>query len=286
MPNPEDLFAANLLDESYEQENIYSNKTKNNKENKSNKSLNGPNLNDFRQCKVLLKEKSKLNSKILKYFKKNITDLNNNKLYFEWIAVYEEEEEYYEEQGIDKFPSMIVGNSTITGVTNIIKSLENILYGDKSDSDSDTYLPPVKRTDPNMYVETFDELYKASIDEMACTNDNDISTTDNINNRHAKNAMEFNRARDKSKSFFPPPKTQNSSSRKIDKVAKNKIPTKKQPVAKKPNRSNALDPSEIIKTIGSNDIDDKLMADHYANQLLTELEEPEIEMEMDIYISD
>jgi hypothetical protein len=84
----------------------------------------------FDQCKIMLKEESTLNKKIINYFMHNLRKLNARDLMFEWIIVYEDEVEFYEEQDITKFPTAIYKDSQITGVSRIIDFLEEFLEDD------------------------------------------------------------------------------------------------------------------------------------------------------------
>lgn len=119
--SPEDMFHQKLFDEDADAENLYMPKP--------GKKLQKaqPVQIQFQDCQILLRDESQLNKKVIDFFKNNLRDLNNNKLMFEWIIVYEEEMELYEDQGIEKFPVMIIEDTHITGVNNIIKALKSIL---------------------------------------------------------------------------------------------------------------------------------------------------------------
>ncbi len=87
--------------------------------------------------KVLLKNPSKFNKKLIDYFIKNIHKFNRKYIKFEWIPVFPDEMEYYEEQNITKFPTLIIDeNNNIEGTNEIIKKLNVVLNADLSKQSS------------------------------------------------------------------------------------------------------------------------------------------------------
>lgn len=76
------------------------------------------------KCGVLMKEDSKLNNNVIRYFKNNLHKLNRRNIVFKWVIVYEEEEELYDEQGITKFPTLVYDDVNISGVSNIVRFLD------------------------------------------------------------------------------------------------------------------------------------------------------------------
>lgn len=80
------------------------------------------------ECQILLKNESKLNDKLLDFFKRNLKKLNGTRTMFEWVIVYEDEVEYYEDQDIDKFPAMILDGDVIFGLTDIKKTLNDLVF--------------------------------------------------------------------------------------------------------------------------------------------------------------
>lgn len=92
---------------------------------------------------LILNEPSKINKKLLKFFTSNIDLMNQNDMFFEWIVVYEDEMEQYEEQQITEFPTLIFKNEHIIGADAIIdylmdsipeEGLKNIQTGGGSSS--------------------------------------------------------------------------------------------------------------------------------------------------------
>jgi hypothetical protein len=72
---------------------------------------------------LLTSNASKPNKKLLKYFKQNLQPLNKAGLVFNWIVVYEDEMDLYEDQGITSFP-VLIHTETIVGVADIIDYLD------------------------------------------------------------------------------------------------------------------------------------------------------------------
>jgi hypothetical protein len=85
-----------------------------------------------RECQILLKSESKLNDKLLDFFKRNLKKLNGTRTMFEWVVVYEDEVEYYEDQDIDKFPAMVLNGNITFGLTDIKKALNELVFPNKS----------------------------------------------------------------------------------------------------------------------------------------------------------
>ena len=82
----------------------------------------------FKNYQVLLKQSSKLNKKVIEFFKRNLVDLNRAGYVFEWISVNEDEVDFYAEQDIDKFPSLVTDDDTvIAGVSDITSTLKNFI---------------------------------------------------------------------------------------------------------------------------------------------------------------
>src|SRR6476620_1462730 len=79
------------------------------------------------KCEVLLKHRGRLNQKIITYFSKNLRNLNAEGIKFDWIAVYDEELDFYEEQDIHRFPTLIVNDNKVDGLSNIFKFLSSIM---------------------------------------------------------------------------------------------------------------------------------------------------------------
>jgi hypothetical protein len=81
--------------------------------------------NKARTIKVLmLNSKSEFNMKLIRFFKQNLYILNKKGMKFEWVVVFEDEMEMYEQQGLDKFPVMIFNGKNIIGTNSIIDTLK------------------------------------------------------------------------------------------------------------------------------------------------------------------
>lgn len=119
MPTPEELYDQQMLSGDNLPTNIYMQKPP-----PQQMQVSKP---KFINCQVLLKQSSKLNKKIIEFFKRNLLNLNKSGYMFEWISVDEEEVDFYAEQDIDKFPSIIIDDNVIAGVSNITSTLQNFI---------------------------------------------------------------------------------------------------------------------------------------------------------------
>jgi glutaredoxin len=81
----------------------------------------------FTDVKILLKDESKLTERLVDYFDKNLLQLNLQGFKFEWVVVTDDEEELYEDEGITKFPTLLINDENISGVSSIIKTLMNMI---------------------------------------------------------------------------------------------------------------------------------------------------------------
>lgn len=126
--SPEDIFNDQFnLDEDI-QDNIYMQRAKANAQ--VNQSQQLQQVQEYITYKILLKHDSKLNKKLIDFFKENLYELNTAGCKFEWIPVFDDEIEFYEEQDIYKFPVLILNETNnVIGVTNIIKRL-NTVFGE------------------------------------------------------------------------------------------------------------------------------------------------------------
>lgn len=125
---PEDIFNEQLMVDDTITNNIYlpNNQMPPNKRMSQNDASHQKSAS-LTQCRILLKKSSKLNKKLMGFFEDALYDLNNAGLKFDWIPVYEDEIEQYEEQDISKFPTLVIENTNIFGVSNIIDRLTYIL---------------------------------------------------------------------------------------------------------------------------------------------------------------
>lgn len=117
MPIPEEIYDQQMLNGDNLPTNIYMQTPAPQKQSKIS----------FNNCQVLLKQSSKLNKKIIEFFKLNLTELNKSGYVFEWISVNEEEIEFYTEQDIDKFPSIVIDNNVVSGISSIISILKGFI---------------------------------------------------------------------------------------------------------------------------------------------------------------
>jgi len=77
---------------------------------------------------ILTNSKTKNNIRLIKFFKKNLSILNENDLMFDWIIAYPDEKKEYEAQNIKKFPVLILdennSSSNKIGTEKIIQYLK------------------------------------------------------------------------------------------------------------------------------------------------------------------
>jgi hypothetical protein len=122
MSTPEELYDQQMLSGDNIPTNIYMQKPP--QPSQPSRQIQKPKFNN---CQVLLKQSSKLNKKIIDFFKRNLVELNRSGYIFEWILVNEEEIDFYAEQDIDKFPSIVIDNDVIAGISNITSTLKNFI---------------------------------------------------------------------------------------------------------------------------------------------------------------
>lgn len=152
-------------------------------------------------AQVLMKQTSKLNEKIINYFKDNLSELNANNYVFEWIAVHDEEIDYYEEQGIEKFPNLIIDGINITGVSNILKYLDGIVNTDANTQMPLSKLqPPIKPPLANPIAqtkkETAEEMHDFLLQELKSHDvDKDEDEQDAFSNNISQRFSEMRNAR-------------------------------------------------------------------------------------------
>jgi hypothetical protein len=149
-------------------------------------------------AQVLMKQMSKLNEKIINYFKDNLSELNANSYVFEWIAVHDEEIDYYEEQGIEKFPILIIDDVNITGVSNILKYLDSIIGSDiiaQSPPQRPATQPLAKPT-AQTKKETDEEMHEFLLQELKSNDaDKEEDEQDSFSNNISQRFSEMRNAR-------------------------------------------------------------------------------------------
>jgi len=122
----------------------------------------------FTNVKILMKDDSELTERIINFFDRKLSQLNMKGFKFEWTIVTAEEEEYYEDEDITKFPTLLVNDENISGVSSIIKALKNMIKFGANTTDSDQQLRQQRQqpqsdrpkmsngsTDPNQSVRDY-----------------------------------------------------------------------------------------------------------------------------------
>ncbi len=80
---------------------------------------------------LIMNNPSKLNKRLIKFFTANLDYMNSKNIFFEWIVVYDDEMEHYEDQNITEFPMLILNNEKIAGAGAIINKLQFIINDTK-----------------------------------------------------------------------------------------------------------------------------------------------------------
>lgn len=273
--SPEDTFHKNLISENETTENLYMPKRIAKPNNTNTKQImhNLDDTSNFTKCKILLKDASKLNKTIIDFFKENLQVLNMSKFMFEWIPVYKEEVEFYDEQGIDKFPVMIINNDNhITGISNILDILENIVNKNQNilQNNKQEYKP--KRQEPSEELKDYfmDELNAKGNDDDDDDDDNDKSFSKTVQDR----LRNMNSARKKGGLH-----TLDSTSESVDnsnkdvfgKSQKKSNHTNQSSITTNKSTIGSIDPIDIIKQISTKSGEDDMMNKYWENQEETEL---------------
>jgi len=225
------------------------------------------------KCQILLKQLSKLNKKLIEFFKRNLTMLNSKGLEFEWISVDDDELEHYEDQNIDKFPTLVMGPNMISGVTNIKNKLLEITSSGRLDNIQDPRFDP--RNDPrNNTRNAIDSNKQASLkinneesmrdyfmNELDMPGD-DNGDEENVSNTISQRASAMNQAR---KNMGQHTTSSSAANPEVHENGEKRYEPKKNT-----NNIDSLNTVDIIKN-NKNLQDDDMMDKYWANQEETEL---------------
>jgi len=221
----------------------------------------------FNNCQVLMKQSSKLNKKIIDFFKRNLVELNRSSYIFEWISVNEEEVDFYAEQDIDKFPSIVINNKVTAGISNITSTLKNIIKPNNSQQ------PDRQTGNSNPKVNTESDLKDYFMNEIQPGNDDEDEDDTQQANMHKKaselmskrHSMGLENPSIGGTSSNPEVHDQrnnsrnnNSNNNNIDHTSRNEVTTNEN-----------LNTTNLIKKTGVKD-DDDMEAAFWENQTLTE----------------
>jgi hypothetical protein len=206
------------------------------------------------KSKVLLMQSSKLNKKVINYFKSNLFRLNQLGLVFEWIPVDESEVEFYEEQDITKFPALMTKEENIFGLNNIIEFLDNL---DKPKEAQAQTIPSSKfKNEPDEMKSYF----------MSKLDEDDEDEDDKDKNDFSKKAAEMSRMRKSNGQH-----SSTSSNPEVHEKSRKKVTFKEVSKKEKPFNQmiNAVD---IVKNNkSSNSEDNDMMQKFWENQEETDL---------------
>jgi glutaredoxin len=133
--NPEDIYHNQLLSQTKDDYRIPEMPTR--------QMRKQPIKRVYTDVKIFLKDESKLTERLIDYFDRYLTQLNKQGFKFEWIIVTDNEEEFYEDENITKFPTLLVNDENISGVSAIIKTLMNMIkFGADAQVPSTSVRPP------------------------------------------------------------------------------------------------------------------------------------------------
>jgi len=218
------------------------------------------------KCQILLKQLSKLNKKLIEFFKRNLAMLNSKGLEFEWISVDDDELEHYEDQNINKFPTLVMGPNMISGVTNIKNKLLEITSSGRLDSIQDPRNDP--RKDPrnnldsnkqaSLKINNDESMRDYFMNELDMPGD-DNGDEENVSNTISQRASAMNQAR---KNMGQHTASSSAANPEVHENGEKRYEHKK--------NTDSLNTVDIIKN-NKNLQDDDMMDKYWANQEETEL---------------
>jgi hypothetical protein len=219
---------------------------------------------------LILNKSSKLNKKLFKFFTTDLDYLNKKGFKFEWIIVYEDEMDIYEEQNIVDFPCMISANRRTAGVTQIINALRGNAKSGKTKSDDDGGLNSYFHQEINSKEED-DEMDEADMFSQSLTarlsamqrarNLNGQPTTklsdQEVHERTGRNAIKKNKYQHRPQQAQRGPRGDNLEERRIEETPSKDVPSA----------------AEIARaTARPNNPDDELLAKFWENMTETEMD--------------
>jgi hypothetical protein len=183
---------------------------------------------------VFSNKPSTINKKLIQFFNLNLLNLNKALLVFDFEVAHPNNIKKYVNRGITNYPVMVNNNGSKTvGVDKIINELKNSVqrYNTRVNSKTDK--------------ERLDDYWARELGDLAV--DVDDEDTEDINK---KVQAAFAQRNEESSFSKEPPKKPNK------------------PASSTPRSNNLIDqtPSETIKSMGTGDADDILMAKFFENQ--------------------
>lgn len=281
--SPEDAYHQSLFDDTSVPENLYIPKKQSEIRQAPNQQRHQaakqqhvlpPPPQEEPECKILLKKGSKLNKKLIEFFKTHLEFLNHNGFLFEWIAVYEDEIDFYEEQGIDKFPALIADNNNIYGVKNIMDSISQIIskinevnYQNNQQSKQSQRSTPAKKYDNMEEGEELNDYMMNMLKSQDKEGDDDDADSA-ANNLH-KRTMAMTKARSDGglhtvNNDGPADKPEEDIFGRKTNANKARVNRASRPIAQRPEAA-GTSVMDILKVTKRNDPDDDLMTKFYEN---------------------
>lgn len=271
--NPEDQYHQELEDDE-NKTNSYISPTRMPQQSVSNTNRMPAQVQiSLTRCKILMKQNSQLNKQIINYFKQNLHTFNKNGFVFEWIGVHEEEMEFYEEQGIEKFPVLIADDNTVVGISNILKSLNQVIASfSRTNSGRQSTVKTPQRQEPQSKKETEEEMHDFLLRELKSKDaEKGDDDQDNISNTISQRVSSMNQSRKDnglhSMGGGAPPRNNGPGSDSDSEADERVFMQPAKPVKKKA----VLTTSELIKKTTKGDDEDRMMSKFWENQEETEM---------------
>jgi hypothetical protein len=207
---------------------------------------------------LIMNSSSKLNKDLLKFFDKNLDVLVKNGMVFNWIVVYDDEEEIYERQNITEFPMMVdkIKKRKIAGTSTIIEELRARLSA--------------KKNQPTGVASQNDTLNDYLLQELNNTDDHDDENeSDRFSRTLTARTASMHAARAKAGQHA----SKTSNPELHDQAARSASRSHGYGLDSAPRRQDNIvsaEPTEVLRQTGdSNDMDDKLMMGYWENQETT-----------------
>jgi hypothetical protein len=257
--NPEDMYDQSLMvDERIQPNGYFVQPKKPVIQQRTSQSPQQQYKPQIKRCRMLMKKNSKLNNKIISFFKTNIHVLNSKGFVFEWIPVYEEEIEFYEDQQITKFPTLVINIGNIVGVSNIISKLQEFIAWNPSQNQNQNQSQNQSRNqNSQIKKETDEEVHDYFMNEMNKDDRNDDEDEDGDGDRSKRTAAMLTSRQ----SMGLPTGSSSTGNPEVHETVNKKTPPSQQ--RKVVHSTNTAD---IAKSMSNGSKEDDMMAAFWDNQ--------------------
>ncbi len=238
---------------------------------------------------LILNAPSKLNKRLIKFFMSNLEYMNTKGMFFDWIVVYEDEMEHYEEQNITEFPMLITEREKIAGASSIISKLQSMISGTKRASSSyasgndpdgelrNYFLKELDNKqddevdDNDMFKNTLTERIAAMNKTRQASGQHAVKTTNpEIHERMARSASSNNNYNfdDRTRGGFDPHRYTRHTQ---PPVAAGRTDNLEYVPPEETPRNEAPSAADIARYTSNGSIDDQLMMNYWENQETTDM---------------